>query len=59
MILDLKGFGLLTWVVKKMIQGEMEQNITNMLRTSGRELLMTKFSEVSLIDEMYTTFKIV
>ena len=58
MILDLQGVGLLNWVVKKMIQSEVEQNITNILMNSGRGLLRNKFSEVSLIDEMYTTFKI-
>jgi hypothetical protein len=56
--LDLQGFGVLNWLMKKMIQSEVEQNITNLLMTSGRELLQNKFSEVSLIDEMFTTFKI-
>ena len=55
---DLQGLGLLNWVVKKVILGVVQQSISTILMTSGKELLRKEFSEVSLVDEMYTTFKI-
>ena len=58
MTVDLKGLGLLNWVVKKVVLGVVEQNISNILMTRGKELLRKEFSEISLIDQMYTTFNI-
>ena len=56
--LDLKGIGLLNWVVKRWIQGEVEQRVTNALLIRGKEVFSNEFSQISLIDEMYTSFKI-
>ena len=55
---DLRGLGVLNWVVKKVILGVVEQNISRMLMTSARELLRKEFSQVSLLDQMFTSFKI-
>ena len=55
---DLQGLGLLNWVVKKVILGVVQQNISTILMTSGKDLLRKEFSELSLVDEMYTSFKI-
>ena len=58
MTVDLQGLGLLNWVVKKVILGVVEQNISTILVTRGKELFRKEISEVSLIDQMYTTFNI-
>ena len=58
MTVDLKGLGFLNWVVKKVMEGVVMQNISSILMTSARELLRKEFSQVSLLDEMFTTFKI-
>ena len=55
---DLKGLGFLNWVVKKVMEGVVTQNISSILMTSARELLRKEFSEVSLLDQMFTIFKI-
>jgi len=58
MTVDLQGLGLLNWVVKKVILGVVEQNISTILVTRGKELFRKEISEISLIDQMYTTFTI-
>ena len=55
---DLKGLGFLNWVVKKVMEGVVTQNISSILMASARELLRKEFSDVSLLDQMFTTFKI-
>jgi hypothetical protein len=55
---DLKGLGFLNWVVKKVMEGVVTQNISSILMTSARELLRKEFSDVSLLEQMFTTFKI-
>ena len=55
---DLQGLGLLNWVVKKIIMVEMEQNITNILMSSVKELFRKEFKEVHFIDLMYLSFRI-
>ena len=58
MTVDLKGLGFLNWVVKKVMEGVVTQNISSILMISVRELLRKEFSNVSLLDQMFTTFKI-
>ena len=36
---DLKGLGFLNWVVKKVMEGMVMQNISSILMTNARELL--------------------
>ena len=55
---DLKGLGVLNWVVKKVMLGVIEQNISNLLMRSVRELIRKEFNQVSLVDQMFTSFKI-
>jgi len=55
---DLKGLGFLNWVVKKVMEGVVRQSISSILMTSAKEVLRKEFSQVSLLDQMFTTFKI-
>ena len=56
---DVEGLGsVFNWVAKKVIQVEMEQNITNMLTTTVKEILRKEFIKVTLMDLMYLSFKI-
>ena len=55
---DLQGLGLLNWAVKKVILGYVQENISHILVTNCKELLRKEFSEHSLVDQMYTSFKI-
>ena len=55
---DVEGLGVFNWVAKKVIQVEMEQNITNMLMTTVKDILRKEFSKVTLMDLMYLSFKI-
>ena len=55
---DLHGLGLLNWVAKKVILVEVEQNITNILMASGKEVFKREFKEVHFMDLMYLSFKI-
>ena len=52
---DLQGMGILNWLLKKVVQGEVEEKVTNTIITSGREMLSREFSQLSLIDEMHTS----
>ena len=58
MTVDVQGLGVLNWVAKKVIQIEMEQIIINILMTTVKELLKKEFSEITLMDLMYLSFKI-
>ena len=55
---DLQGLGVLNWLGKKVILVEVEQNITNILMTTVKELLRKEFSKVTLMDLMFLSFKI-
>ena len=58
MTVDLQGLGVLNWLGKKVILVEVEQNITNILMTTVKELLRKEFSKVTLMDLMFLSFKI-
>ena len=58
MAVDLQGLGVLNWLGKKVILVEVEQNITNILMTTVKELLRKEFSKVTLMDLMFLSFKI-
>ena len=55
---DLQGLGVLNWLGKKVILVEVEQNITNILMTTVKELLRKEFTKVTLMDLMFLSFKI-
>ena len=58
MTVDLQGLGVLNWLGKKVILVEVEQNITNILMTTVKDLLRKEFSKVTLMDLMFLSFKI-
>ena len=58
LLIDMQGMGFLNGMMNKVVLNMVSQNIHNLLMTTGKEFMRKEFIDFSLIDHMYSTFKI-
>lgn len=58
MLVDLQGMGMFNGMMNKVVMGMVSQNIHTVLMSNGREFMRKEFVDFSLLDHMYSTFKI-
>ena len=57
-LIDMQGMGFLNTMMNKVVLTMVNQNIHTVLMASGKEFMRKEFEDFSLIDQMYSGFKI-
>ena len=58
-LIDMQGMGFLNTMMNKVVLTMVNQNIHTVLMASGKEFMRKEFEDFSLIDQMYSGFKII
>ena len=58
LLIDMQGMGFLNSMMNKVVVGMVTQNIHTVLMANGKEFMRKEFGEFSLVEHMYTSFKI-
>lgn len=58
-LIDMHGMGFLNTMMNKVVLTMVNQNIHTVLMANGKEFMRKEFEDFSLIDQMYSGFKII
>ena len=54
----MQGMGFFNGMMNKVVVGMVTQNIHTVLMANGKEFMRKEFGDFSLVEHMYTSFKI-
>lgn len=57
-LIDMQGMGFFNGMMNKVVTSMVQQNVHTVLMASGKDFMKKEFVDCSLLDHMYTSFKI-
>ena len=57
-LIDMQGMGFFNSMMNKVVTSMVQQNVHTVLMASGKDFMKKEFVDCSLLDHMYTSFKI-